>query len=118
MAIRYENEKLFGLPIPEDGVSLGKIAVQGVTALVAQQNVVVSGSYSLPTVTITFKGISTPPIAIPAKDGIGGSFSFRGKQWTVTDVVEGGKYQIAGTVMFSSWTLTAVSFTSGKVVIG
>jgi hypothetical protein len=118
MSIHYENEKLFDIPIPEDSVSFGKISAQGITALVEHGGIVISGNYSLPSVTITFKGITTAPTPAPGKTGFGATFTFRGKSWTVIDVTEGAKFRIAGIAKFSSWSLTAVSFTSGRVSIG
>ncbi|MGL5923686.1 hypothetical protein [Chroococcidiopsis sp.] len=118
MGVRYSQEKFAGYPVPEDGVSFSKLSASGISAYVALSNIVFSGNYTFDTISITLKGITVPPYNKPGKSGYGGVFSFRNRNWTVIDVVEGPKFNIAGTDKFISWTVTGVDLTAGRISIG
>lgn len=105
------------IPIPEDGVSRGKISAQGINAYIEVNGVILGGSYSFDTVTITLKGITTPPFSSPSKTGLGSSFSYDGKTWTIIDVVPGAYFFIGGTKKYFSWSVTGVDMTSGRAQI-
>jgi hypothetical protein len=118
MTIRYSNEKLLGIPIPDDGVSFGQISANNITTLVEINNVVVSGSYSFETVTITLKGITNPPIPKPTPTSFGSSsFSFRGRTWKVIDTQQGAKFRIADVEKYSSWSVTGVDLDNPVIKI-
>lgn len=117
MSIQYQNEKLLDIPIPEDSVSLGRISASGINAYVLVDNILLGGNYSFPTVSITLKGITVPPLAKPGKGGTGDTFSFRGQSWVVLDVVEGAKFLIAGVEKYTSWTVTGVDLSEGRISI-
>lgn len=107
--VRYSQEKLNDIPIPEDGVSFSNISANGITPYLKIRNVIVSGSYGFETVTITLKGIETPPYNKPSPQTIASQpFTFRGRTWHVIDTQEGAKYNIAGQTRFSTWSVTGV----------
>lgn len=107
--VRYSQETLNDIPIPEDGVSFSNISASGITPYLKIQNIIVSGSYGFETVTITLKGIQTALFSKPAAQTIGSqSFSFRGRTWRVIDTQEGAKFNIAGQTRFSTWSVTGV----------
>lgn len=116
--VRYEQEKLGDYPIPEDGYSTGNISATGINAYVKHANTIVQGNYIYPTVTITLKGITNPPYSKPGKQGFGGTFTFRGNQYTIYDVTEGAKFKVAGTDKFITWSVSGVDFSAGKIKIG
>lgn len=118
MSSIYSSEKFMGYPIPNDGVSFGAINASNVTTLISINNVIFSGSYSFDTVTITLKGITTPPFNKPTSSNIGSQqFSFRGKNWVITDVVEGYKFNIGGTTKYESWSITGVDISNPRVKV-
>lgn len=117
MGIQYSNEKLLSYPIPEDGVSFSKVAATGINTFISMKNKVFGGGYSFDSVTITLKGITDPPFEKPPVNGIGDEFTFRNRTWTILDVQEGAKFKIAGTMKYSSWSVTAVDLNSGRVIV-
>jgi hypothetical protein len=116
--VRYQQEKLCDYPVPEDGFQTGKISASGINAYVKHNNTVIQGNYTYTTVTITLKGITTPPFSKPSVRGFGGNFTFRGNTYTIYDIIEGPKFLIAGTEKFVSWTVSGVDFSSGRISIG
>lgn len=107
--IRYSQEKLGDIPIPEDGVSFSNISANGITPYLKIGSSIYSANYGYETVTISLKGIQTPPYNKPTPKTMGTeSFSFRNRNWKVIDVQEGSKFNIAGETRFSSWSVTGV----------
>lgn len=106
------------IPVPEDGVSRGKISAQGINAYIDVNGIILGGSYSYDTVTITLKGITAPPFAAPGSSGVGGSFGYDGRGWTIIDVTPGAYFYIGGTKKYFSWSVTGVDLTNGKAQIG
>jgi len=116
ISLRYP--KLNGIPVPDDGVSPGKISAQGITAYIEVDGVLLQGNYSFDTLTITLKGITTPPFSKPDKTGLGSTFSYSDRTWRILDIQEGACIYIAGTKKFFSWSVTGVDMDSGRAVIG
>ena len=106
------------IPVAEDGVSRGKISAQGINAYIEVKGVILGGSYSFDTVTITLKGITAPPFGAPGKTGVGGDFGFDGRGWTIIDVTPGAYFFIGGTKKYFSWSVTGVDLTNPRAQIG
>ena len=110
MSSVYKNEKFMDYPVPSDGVSFGTINASNINTLISIDNIVISGSYSFETVTITLRGIITPPLNKPSSKNIGNvTFSFRGKSWKLIEVIEGNRFNIGGTYKYESWSCTGVN---------
>lgn len=118
MAIRLAYEKVLDIPIPPDGVSFGKISAEGITAYLSLSKVIMSGSYTYDTVTITLQGIKTPPLQHPRTKPGTITFPFRGRTWTVLDVIEGNIIKIANTSLYMTWACTGVDLQTPSISIG
>lgn len=117
MPLRYSNELLEGIPIPDDGVSFSTLTSKDITPYIKVGNSIVGGSYGYETVTIELRGIVTPPFEKPRNADYVDSFQYRGRTWQVINVVEGPTYQIAGTRAYRTWTVVGVDLDSPTVTI-
>lgn len=116
--ISFSQEKFYGLPIPEDGVSVSSVSASNLNILLkVNNNTLLTGNYSLPTVTITLKGIFEPPIEKPTVDTFGATFSFRGDEYIVTEIIEGIHINIGGQEMITTWSISGVNITKPYIKI-
>lgn len=114
----FSSEKFLTYPLPEDGVAFGKLSASGISALAQVGNIIFSGSYSFDTVTITLKGITTPPFTKPtAVNFANQTFTFRGRNWVVLEVTEGAKFKVAEVEKFASWSVTGVDLNTPLITI-
>lgn len=118
MAIQLAYEKLLDIPIPPDGVSFGKISADGITTYISSNRVLLSGSYTYDTVTITLQGVRVPPLAHPRTNPGALTFPFRERTWTVLDVVEGAIIKISNNSLYMTWACTGVDLQTPSVSIG
>lgn len=108
-SLRYENEKINGVPIPDDGVSFSTVSASGITPYIKLNNVIFSANYGYDTVTITLKNVGTPLFSKPTPTTLGTQeFTFRGRTWKVIDTIEGAKFKISGVSRFNTWGFTGV----------
>lgn len=108
----FGSEFLYGYPIPEDGISFGSISANGITALLEINGLIVSGSISYPTLTVTLKGIAYPP-PIPKQDltveNVGSySFTHRDIEYKVLSVSEGARFKVGNDWRLFTWSVTGV----------
>lgn len=118
MGIALAYEKVLDIPIPNDGVSFGKLSADGITTYLSLGNHLLSGSYSYDTVTITLQGIITPPLAHPRTKPGSITFPFRGRTWTLLDVQPGNIILIGSTPKYMTWAFTGVDLNTPSVSIG
>lgn len=116
--ISFTYGTIDGIPIPEDGISYGKISAQGINAYIEVDGILLGGNYSFETLTVTFKGVNSAPFSKPEQTGIGSEFSYDGRTWKITDVTPGAFCVIGGRKKYFSYTVTGIDFSSGRVNIG
>lgn len=118
MSSIYTSEYFYSYPIPQDGVSFSSVNAENIKTYIAVGNTLFGGSYSFDTVTITLKGINIPPFTKPLSSNITTtSFTFRNRTWILLDVVEGYKYNIAGSARYESWSCTGLDITTPRIKI-
>lgn len=116
----YTGETFYDYPVPQDGVTSGSISAENVSASVQIDNVIVGGSVTFPTITITLRGIPVPgPLVAPTAKSVGQTFFlFRGRQWRLLSVSTGPRFYIAGEPRFMEWSCTGVDTTRQNISIG
>jgi hypothetical protein len=118
MGIKLAYEKLLDIPIPPDGVSFGKLSAEGITTYLSLSKTILTGSYTYDTVTITLQGVILPPLQHPRLSPGSITFPFRGRTWTLLDVVEGNIIKIANISKYMTWACTGVDLQIPSVSIG
>lgn len=120
MSLRFGSEFLFGYPIPEDGLSFGTVSAQNITPLLEVNGLIIGGSLSYPTLTITFKGIADPPPITREELSIENvanlTFNFRGTEYKVLNTTEGARFRVANTWRLFTWSVTGVDTEHPKFI--
>lgn len=117
--IEFVQEKLFGQPIPEGGVSYGVVSPSNVSLLALCNNALLSPSYGYQTVTIEFRTIE--PGSLPSNPTISNfgnqKFNFRSKEWTLLKVEKGSMFQIGSTPKLYNASVTGIDLNNPIITL-
>jgi len=110
MTITIANEKFDTYPIPQNGVTFGKVQATGISPLLQISNFLVPGQIYFETVTIALEGVPTNiSYSKPTVASFGSqTFNFRSKSYAILDVQPGMQFNVGGTSRYLNWTITGV----------
>jgi hypothetical protein len=122
MSLQFAQEKLFGYPLKDGSISFGKISQQNAQAYFLLNNsALLSANIQYPSITVNLPSIQVAniPFQKPTLEDFGtATFPYRGKIWTVIEVVLGSTYSIGGQSCYYTYTLTAIDTATPQFSIG